>query len=369
MLPQAHHYETKNEVVHKLEEALAAGKRCLAISDSREHVKVMERYLKCDNSFFFQSDEDGEEGEGIGLEDFRKDPKGFVESHKPQLLFCSPILRSGVSFEGLFDEVFVFVYSANFTSRDIIQFISRERNWKAAHIATNSVKLPIPRAEKDDKYTRALIMLDKDRREQLLVRPYATLHRLAERGCEVESVSSEKVTLSLVDIETPDYAKRGKTGRSKFEEYVFTLVLGRKASPVNNLMKRRAAFIEFEGSNKALINLFATGNYIVFYEFCQTHYKLAAPKWFKKFDDYMKNLGINSNGFFTELSEFGVKPAELKRRPRLRKEVLEGSEPPTEEVYLSIVDSITELRIVLGRLDVLEVSDRECIELIIEEAR
>ncbi|NQZ89443.1 MAG: hypothetical protein HRT54_17850 [Colwellia sp.] len=75
----------------------------------------------CKVSYFFSADEDEEES----LIFFRKDPKHFIQEQKPQLLFCSPLLRSGVSFVDQFDDVFVMVDSENFTARDIIQMLSR----------------------------------------------------------------------------------------------------------------------------------------------------------------------------------------------------------------------------------------------------
>jgi hypothetical protein len=360
-------YETRNEVMAKLQESLDKGLRCLAISDSKEHVKTAEKYLSCEKSFFFNADEDGEEGEGVGIEDFRRDPKSFIKLHRPKLLFCSPVLRSGVSFEGLFDEVFIFVQTENFTPRDIIQFLSREREWKRAYICTNRIKLPVPRAEKEDKYTRVQVMLDKDRREQLLARPISTAQRLAERGCEVEFIASDKHVLPIALNEIPKYAKRGKTGRSKFESYVFSILLGQKSAPVTNLIKRRDAFVKFEGGSEALEGLFATGDYIAFYEFCQTHYKLAAPKWFKKFDEYMRGLGVNSNGFYAELAEDSVSRTDLKRSHTLKSKVLKDIKLPTEESYKLAVESKSKLKLMLTELDQLETSDRDDIELIMEK--
>lgn len=200
----------------------------------------------CKTSFFFTTDEDEEES----LQLFRKDPKHFIKEHKPQLLFCSPLLRSGVSFVDQFDDVFVMVDSDNFTAKDIIQMLSRERKWKNAHIYTNHMKIEIPRVgDKNDNRLLALSLLLKDKREQLLVRPFSTAYRLDSRGCSVTFVSSSLVNFKAIEIDEPSFVKNGADGRRAFEDYVLGIVTDtKKASALRNLVKQRQDFERFDGS-------------------------------------------------------------------------------------------------------------------------
>ena len=360
-------YETRNEVIEQIIVSLKQGRRCLVISDRKSSVKIYEPILSqyCDKSYFFTADQDEEES----LLKFRENPKAFIEEQKPQLLFCSPLLRSGVSFVEQFDDVFVMVDCDDFTARDIIQMLSRERKWSHAHIYTNRKKIEVPTVgNKDDVYLLALNLLEQDKREQLLVRPFATAYRLDSRGCAVNFISSNSVNFKKVEIDEPNYAKKGADGRSAFENYVLTIICeGEKASKTRNIINQRNKLESFDGANEAIKQLFKENDYIAFYDYCRS--KSPALKTFKsftRFADCMKQWGVNDGGFFKELAGDGVTRSGLRKNKSLMKRVITVAVKPSDEAYIRALDSIKVLRGLMPLVDNFETNNREEIEMLLK---
>jgi hypothetical protein len=364
---KANLYETRNEVIQQIIESLKQGRRCLAISDRKTSVKICQPRLSplCKTSYFFTSDEDEEES----LQNFRKDPKQFIQETKPELLFCSPLLRSGVSFVEQFDDVFVMVDSENFTARDIIQMLSRERKWKNAHIYTNHMKIEIPKVgDINNNRLLALSLLLKDKREQLLVRPISTAYRLDSRGCSVTFFSSNSVNFKKIEIDEPEYVKSGADGRRTFEDYVLSIITNsNKASSLRNIVQQRQSFEGFGGAKEAINKLLADRNYIAFYDFCRRNSPaLKTPAWFSRFGGCMKQWGIDDNGFFKELADDKVTRSELTKNKSLMKRILDLAPTPSQDGYKLAGESLKILRGLMPLIDKYETNNREEIEMLLQ---
>ena len=360
-------YETRNEVIEQIIASLKQGRRCLAISDRKSGVQICEPNLSryCDKSYFLTADQDEEES----LRKFRENPKAFIEEQKPQLLFCSPLLRSGVSFVEQFDDVFVMVDCDDFTARDIIQMLSRERKWSNAHIYTNRKKVEVPTVgNKDDVYLLALNLLEQDKREQLLVRPFSTAYRLDSRGCTVNFISSNSVNFNKVEMDEPNYVEKGADGRSAFENYVLSIICeGEKASKTKNIINQRDKLESFDGANEAIKQLFKDNNYIAFYDYCRSKSPaLKTNKSFGRFADCMKQWGVNDGGFFKELAGDGVTRSGLRKNKSLMKRVITEAVKPSDEAYIRALDSIKVLRGLMPLVDNFKTNNREDIEMLLK---
>lgn len=359
-------YETRNEVVEQIIESLKQGRRCLAISDRKSGVQICEPNLSryCEKSYFFTADQDKEES----LLKFRENPKAFIEEQKPQLLFCSPLLRSGVSFVDQFDDVFVMVDSDDYTARDIIQMLSRERKWSNAHIYTNRKKVEIPTVgNKNDNYLIALNLLEQDKREQLLVRPFATAYRLDSRGCSVKFIASNSVNFKKVEMNEPNYVKKGTDGRSAFESYVLSIICeDEKASKIKNIINQRNHLETFDGATAAIKQFFKDNNYIAFYDYCRNKRPaLKTNQSFARFAENMKQWGFNDGGFFEELFDDGVRRSDLNKNKSLMKRVIAEAEKPNDDAYVRALDSIKVLRGLMPLVDKFETNNREEIEMLL----
>jgi len=360
-------YETRNEVVEQIIESLKKGRRCLAISDRKSGVQICEPNLSryCEKSYFFTADQDKEES----LLRFRENPKAFIEEQKPQLLFCSPLLRSGVSFVEQFDDVFVMVDSDDYTARDIIQMLSRERQWSNAHIYTNRKKVELPTVgNKNDNYLIALNLLEQDKREQLLVRPFATAYRLDSRGCSVNFIASNSVNFKKVEMDEPNYVKKGADGRSALESYVLSIICkGEKASKTKNIINQRGNLETFDGAIDAIKQLFKDKNYIAFYDFCRSKRPaLKTNQSFARFAENMKQWGFNDGNFFEELFDDGIRRSDLNKNKSLMKRVIAEAEKPNNDAYVRALDSIKVLRGLMPLVDKFETNNREEIEMLLK---
>lgn len=360
-------YETRNEVIEQIIASLKLGRRCLAISDRKSSVQICEPNLSqfCDKSYFFTADQDEEES----LLQFRENPKAFIEEQKPQLLFCSPLLRSGVSFVEQFDDVFVMVDCDDFTARDIIQMLSRERKWSNAHIYTNRKKIEIPTVgSKDDKFLLALNLLEQDKREQLLVRPFATAYRLDSRGCNVNFITSNSVNFKKIEIDEPSYVEKGADGRSVFEDYVLSIICeGEKASKTKNIINQRNNIESFDRATEVIKQLFKSNDYIAFYDYCRS--KSPALKTYKSFSRFagcMKQWGLNDGGFFDELAGDGITRSELRKNKSLTKREIDKAEKPSDEAYVNALENIKIFRGLMPHVDTFKTNNREEIEMLLK---
>jgi hypothetical protein len=360
-------YETRNEVIEQISKSLGKGRRCLAISDRKSSVQIYEITLSqyCEKSYFFTADKDNEES----LSKFRENPKAFILEQKPQLLFCTPLLRSGVSFVEQFDDVFIMVDSDNFTARDIIQMLSRERKWSNAHIYTNRKMLEKPYVgNKDDNYLLALNLLEQDKREQLLVRPFATAYRLDSRGCSVNFVTSNSVNFERIEIDEPNYAEKGADGRSIFEGYVLSIICdGKKASAVKNIINSMRHLEDFAGATDAINRLMKDNNYIEFYDFCRSHSPaLKTNKSFSRFAGCMKQWGLDDGGFFKELSDDGIRRSDLRKNKSLMNRVIDEAEKPNNNAYVNALESLKVLMGLMPMIDKFQTNNREDIEMLLK---
>lgn len=360
-------YETRNEVIEQIIASLKQGRRCLAISDRKSSVQICEPNLSqfCDKSYFFTADQDEEES----LLQFRENPKAFIEEQKPQLLFCSPLLRSGVSFVEQFDDVFVMVDCDDFTARDIIQMLSRERKWSNAHIYTNRKKIEISTVgDKGDEYLLALNILEQDKREQLLVRPFATAYRLDSRGCNVNFITSNSVNFKKIEIDEPSYVEKGADGRCVFEDYVLSIICeGEKASKTRNIINQRNNLESFDGAIEAIKQLLKSNDYIDFYDYCRS--KSPALKTFKSFSrfaDCMKQWGFNDGGFFKELASDCIRRSELRKNKSLTKRVIDEATKPNNDAYVNALENIKVLRGLMPLVDKVKTNNREEIEMLLK---
>jgi len=360
-------HETRNEVIEQIIVSLKQGRRCLAISDRKSSVLICEANLSqhCDKSYFFTADQDEEES----LLQFRGNPKAFIEEQKPQLLFCSPLLRSGVSFVEQFDDVFVMVDCDDFTARDIIQMLSRERKWSNAHIYTNRKKIEISTVgDKGDDYLLALNILEQDKREQLLVRPLATAYRLDSRGCNVSFITSNSVNFKKIEVDEPSYVEKGADGRSTFEDYVLSIICeGEKASKVKNIINQRDHLERFDGAIDAIKRLFKSHNYIDFYDYCRSkNPALKTYQSFSRFDGCMKQWGIDDGNFFKELADNSIRRSDLRKNKSLIKRVIDEAVKPNNDAYDSALGNIKVLRGLMIHVDTFKTNNREEIEMLLK---
>jgi hypothetical protein len=360
-------YETRNELIEQLIESLKQGRRCLAISDRKSSVQIYESNLSqyCKKSFFFTADKDKEES----LIKFRENPKEFIQEQKPQLLLCTPLLKSGVSFVEQFDDVFVMVDCDDFTARDIIQMLSRERKWSNAYIYTNRKMLEKPHVgNKDDNYLLALNLLEQDKREQLLVRPFATAYRLDSRGCLVNFVTSNSVNFERIEIDDPNYAEKGADGRSIFEDYVLSIICnGKKANVVRNIINNRRHLEDFAGATDAIKMLMKDNDYIAFYDFCRSHSPaLITNKSFSRFAGCMKQWGLDDGGFFKALSDDGIRRSDLRKNKSLMKRVIDEAEKPNNNAYVNALENLKVLSGLMPIVDKFETNNREEIEMLLK---
>lgn len=287
---EAYFYETKADLLVELQRAIDEGKKCLVIVDDKDYLhEVAQKKLRNlpDNSYFFSRDTEDEESHI----EFRKNPCEFAKS--ADLLFCTPILKSGVSFVDNFDEVFSIVLGSSFVSRDIIQFISRERHWNKAHIFTNTLTVAVPKpVENHTVFDRATVMIQEDVRQQLLVRPYDTAVRLDARGAKVTFQKGDPVRVKQGTTETPPYRKAGEDGRSTYSKDVFKVVNNFKWTKADNIVTKYEALASKKG--------FALNCPLAFYDWAQKDQALKRElgTYFNKFSLGLKLVGINDGGFF-----------------------------------------------------------------------
>jgi hypothetical protein len=287
---EAYFYETKADVLIELQKALDENKRCLVIVDDKNylHETAQKRLINLpDNACFFSRDTEAEESHI----EFRKNPREFAEN--TNLLFCTPILKSGVSFVNSFDEVFSIVLGSSFVSRDIVQFLSRERHWKRAHIFTNTLTIPVPKpVESPTPFDEATVMIQEDVRQQLLVRPYDTAVRLDARGAKVTFIKGDPIKVKQSTTQTPPYRKVGEDGRSTYSKEVFKIVNGFKWTKADNLVTKYESLASKKG--------FSLHCPLAFYDWVQKDQMLKASlgQYFSKFSKSLESLGISDGGFF-----------------------------------------------------------------------
>jgi len=319
----AYMYESTNEVLAQLRTSLGNNKRCLVIVNSKLLLRRIRRiYSKEAKSYFFTSDSYGE----ATMEEFKANPKKFVSSRKPMLLACTQLLKSGVSFVGQFDEVFIIDFSSNTTDRLIGQMISRERAWEAAHIYTNTVRTPIQKCVPNPTiFDKALAVTQRDLRDQLLIRPKGVAYRLAARGVDVTFVPSLKFKIQLDELEIPKYCKGKEDGRSTYEEYVFNIKNKGNLSTIKNIYDKHDNLKKAEGASDA-ISAWLSGEPIAFYEWVQNNQILKKDmgNHFKNFKVSLKSYGLCDDGYFDYLVEEGIRPSDFKRDRTLLSRTLEG---------------------------------------------
>lgn len=299
-------YETKAELLMELQKAIDEKKRCLVIVDDKNYLhETAQKRLKNlpDNSYFFSRDTEGEKSHI----EFRKSPREFAEN--ANLLVCTPILKSGVSFVNNFDEVFTIVLGNSFVSRDIIQFISRERHWKKAHIYTNTLKVAVPKpVESPASFDEATVMIQEDVRQQLLVRPFDTAVRLDARGAKVTFVKGDPVRVKQGTTETPAYRKIGEDGRSTYNKEIFKIVNGFKWTKADNIVTKYEVLASKKG--------FELRCPLGFYDWVQKDQalKTSLGQHFTKFSKSLGSLGIGDDGFFINAKfTSGTRPKNKKK--------------------------------------------------------
>lgn len=287
---EAYLYETKQEVLVELQKSLDRGKKCLGVVDNKDYLhEIAEKRLKVSGAHFFSRDT---EAEASHIR-FRKNPRDFIKD--TQLLFCSPLLKSGVSFVNQFDEVFIIIDGDSFTSRDIIQMLSRERKWKRVHIYTNTKKLPIEKTvEGASEFDKALVMVNEDIRQQLFVRPFDAAYRLDKRGAKVAFANCNHKKLQCGNIPAQKYRAIDEDGRSGYEKFVFKLINGKKLTQVKNIVKKHEALRDVKGFDKAVRCP------LTFYDWVQGNQRLKKEMGtqFVRFSKSLEQAGINDGGFF-----------------------------------------------------------------------
>jgi len=285
-------YETRGEIISNLQKALDANKRCLVITDDKDYLhEKVQKWLKNipEKSYFFSRDTENEDKHI----EFRQDPSKFAEN--ADLLCCTPILKSGVSLVRQYDEVFVMVLGDSFTARDIVQFTSRERHWKKAHIYTNTVKLDSPKpVENPTNFDRATVMIQEDVRQQLMVRPYDAAVRFDARGARVEFKLGEPAKVKWENTVTPPYKQEGDYGRSSYSKEVFKIVNGFKWTKADNIVTKYEQLASREGFSKAMRCPLAL------YDWIQRDalLKREIGQYFGKVDKGLKARGIGDGSFF-----------------------------------------------------------------------
>ncbi|WP_286271963.1 DEAD/DEAH box helicase family protein [Thalassotalea hakodatensis] len=310
---EAHLYETKGEVLTELQKSLDKGKRCLAIVDNKDYLhEIAEKRLNATNAFFFSRDTEEE----VSHVKFREKPKEFVKDI--QLLFCSPLLKSGVSFVNVFEEVFIIIDGDSFTSRDIIQMLSRERRWKKVHIYTNTKSLAINKpVDNPSVFDEALVMVNEDIRQQLFVRPFDTAYRLERRGATVTFVHCNHAKLQGGNIAVQEYKAENQDGRSAYEKYVFKLINGKKLTQVQNIVTKHEALRKRKGFDKAIQCP------LRFFDWVQDNQALKKEMGtqFRRFSKSLEQAGIGDCGFFIG-ANFTNKTR--PKQPKKLKEALNG---------------------------------------------
>jgi len=287
---EAYLYETKADVLIELQKALDEKKRCLVIVDDKNYLhEIAQKRLRNlpDNSYFFSRDTEAEESHI----EFRKNPREFADN--TNLLFCTPILKSGVSFVNNFDEVFSIALGNSFVSRDIVQFLSRERHWKRAHIFTNTLTIPVPKpVDNPTAFDEATVMIQEDVRQQLLVRPYDTAVRLGARGAKVTFIKGDPIKVKQSTTETPVYRKAGEDGRSTYSKEVFKIVNGFKWTKADNLVTKYESLSSKQG--------FSLHCPLALYDWVQKD-QMSKASFGQRFGTFGRNIklaGIDDGGFF-----------------------------------------------------------------------
>jgi len=318
-------YGSTGDLILELSVALNQGKRCLVIVNSKLQLKRLKRAFSCTKgSYFFSSDAYGE----TTIDDFRNDPATFVKRNKPNLLACTQLLKSGVSFVESFDEVFVIDYGSHSTDRAIVQMISRERAWKRAHIYTNSITTSLPQAVANaSSLDMALVSSQKDLRDQLIIRPIGTAIRLNSRGANVKFLPSKHTRINLDEMGRINYCKVGADGRREYEEYIYKLFNTQNLSTVESIKGKYSELSSVDGFIDTLSE-WKKGNPLDLYNWVQSKQvlKKALGTHFKTFGTKLKSYGFDDDGFFLELAAEGIRNSELKRDNKLLPRVLEGFE-------------------------------------------
>ena len=211
-------------------------------------------------------------------------------------------------------------------------------------------------------------LLEQDKREQLLVRPFATAYRLDSRGCSVNFITSNSVNFKKVEIDEPNYAKKGADGRNAFEDYVLSITCyGEKASKTKNIINQRDKLETFGGAIDAIKQLFKDNNYIAFYDYCRSKRPaLKTNQPFSRFADCMKQWGFNDGGFFKELSDDGIRRSDLNKNKSLMKRVVAEAKKPNDDAYVKALESVKVLRGLMPLVDKFETNNREEIEMLLK---
>lgn len=319
----AYMYESTNEVLAQLRTSLENNKRCLIIVNSKILLRRIRRiHGNNAKSYFFTSDNYGEPT----MEEFKNNPKKFVAARKPKLLACTQLLKSGVSFVGQFDEVFIVDFSSSNTDRLIGQMITRERAWETAHIYTNTINTSIQKCVSNPtKFDIALSVNQRDLRDQLLIRPKGVAYRLAGRGVDVTFVPSLTFKIQLEDKEVPRYCKTNEDGRSSYEEYVFNVNNNGNLSTHKNVLMKYGNLIKAEGGEDA-ISAWQSGKPIAFYEWVQKNQILKKDmgNHFNNFKASLKSYGLSDDGYFDYLIDEGIRPSDFGRDKTLLSRTLKG---------------------------------------------
>lgn len=359
-------YESSREVIHELAKKLAEGQRCLAICAKKTMVMASRGYLNpySKKSYYFTSDV----AEERSYVEFKKSPEEFIQKNKPQLLFCSPVLRSGVSFEHQFDEVFIMVDTEHFTDRDIIQMLSRERHWKEAHIYTNMMNVEVPKVgTKGDHILQALTLLEKEKRNQLLIRPMGVASRLADRGAEVIFQNGNVTPVILEDMPIPNYVSEGEDGRKEFEDYVLSIIAEtNKPQSIRSVVKARQKLEATDGAKEALNRLF-NGDYFAFHDYLHSKKPMFRRiSSYKTLGNVLKGWGIDDSGFFKGLFDDGLNRSNVNRSKQLKSKLLSEAPKPDDERYKKAKEHLRVLFSVLKDVDRYETNDRDVIEMLLE---
>lgn len=316
-------YESTNEVLGQLKTSLVNNKRCLVIVNSKLLLKkIMRIHGNEANFYFFTSDNYKERT----MEEFKSNPKKFVSARKPRLLACTQLLKSGVSFVGQFDEVFIIDFSSSNTDRLIGQMVTRERAWEVAHIYTNTINTVIQKCVVNPtKFDVALSVIQRDLRDQLLMRPKGVAYRLAARGVNVSFVPSSNVKIELEEKIIPKYSKGNEDGRNNYEEYVFNVNNSGNLSTIKTRLAKYENLTKAEGASDA-IDAWLSGKPIAFYEWVQKNQilKKEMGSHFNKFNASLRSYGLCDGGYFDFLIEENIRPSDFKRDRTLLTRTLEG---------------------------------------------
>lgn len=272
-------YESSQDLYWNLTKSLQSGKRCLVIIDNpstalARGIAYRDTYAK--TGFVFTREQTSEKGScgsldeleevilsgdaaTVGGANFKENPARFCSITKPDFLCCSPILKSGVSFEHYFDEVFVVASAAHLSSGDIIQMVSRERHWDKAHIFTHTIEQrpPLPVDGSTDK-ENAWREIETEKVQGLRIRTFSVAVRLAHRGCKVTGVMAQNY-IERPSTTCPKYAAKGTVGRGELEEYVSKQLCGKSKS---SLQKKVDRFHKLKARSDEITNPWVTYNFI-----------------------------------------------------------------------------------------------------------